>query len=67
MNVPYNNGKVEIGKYYQKPYYVEQDPDMIRIQGALIGDNRAARMKYYAKLSYCCLLVVAIILGVIYE
>jgi hypothetical protein len=66
MNVPYNNEKVEIGKYYQKPYYVEQDPDMIAVQGWLLGDNRAVRIKFYANLSYGCLLIVAVILGVIY-
>jgi hypothetical protein len=66
MNVPYNNGKVEIGKYYQKPYYVEQDLDMIAVQGWLLGDKRAARIKFYANLSYGCLLVVAVVLGVIY-
>ena len=44
MNVPYNNGKVQIGKYYQKPQYVEQDSDMLIIQGWLIGDNKKARI-----------------------
>jgi hypothetical protein len=67
MNVPYNNGKVQIGKYYQKPYYVEQDPDMIAVQGWLIGDRRAAKMKFYANLSYCVALAVSIILGAIYS
>lgn len=65
MNVPYNNGKVQIGKYYQKPQYVEEDLDMIRIQGWLIGDNQEARIKYWANVSYCGLLLVAIILSVI--
>jgi hypothetical protein len=65
MNVPYNNGKVQIGKYYQKPQYVEEDPDMIRIQGWLIGDNRTARIEYWANVGYCCLLVVAIVVGII--
>lgn len=66
MNVPYNNGKVQIGKYYQKPYYVEQDPDMIEIQGWLIGDNQAARRNRYANIAYCWLLVVCFILMAIY-
>ena len=66
MNVPYNNGKVVIGKYYQKPYYVEQDPDMITIQGWFIGDNKAAKREKLANIAYCCLLVVAVFLGIIY-
>jgi hypothetical protein len=66
MNIPYNNGKVQIGKYYQKPAYVEQDPDMITIQSWFIGDNKAARRDYWANVTYCCLLVVAIFLGIIY-
>jgi hypothetical protein len=56
MNVPYNNGKVSIGKYYQKPYYVEQDDDMIAIQGWLIGDAKQARIKYWTNFAYACLL-----------
>lgn len=66
MNVPYNNGKIQIGKYYQKPQYVEEDSDMILIQGWLIGDNKAIKREQYANIVYKCLLVVAIVLGVIY-
>jgi hypothetical protein len=66
MNVPYNNGKVSIGKYYQKPRYVEQDPDMIAIQGWFLGDNKAARRNYIANLAYIVLLAVSLVLAVIY-
>lgn len=66
MNTPYNNGKVQIGKYYQPPKYVEQDSDMIAIQGWFIGDNRAARRQRYAHIAYWALLVTAVVLGVIY-
>lgn len=66
MNVPYNNGKVQIGKYYQKPPYVEEDPDMIAIQGWLLGDNKAANRAYWANVAYCWLLAIAIFFGVIY-
>lgn len=38
MNIPYNNGKVQIGKYYVPPKYIETDPDMLLIQSYLIGD-----------------------------
>lgn len=67
MNVPYNTGKVEIGKYYQKPYYVEQDYDMIAIQGWFIGDNKEARRNYKANLLYIATLAVAILIGIISE
>jgi hypothetical protein len=66
MNVPYNNGKVEIGKYYQKPKYIEQDADMILIQSCLIGDNKAAKIQYWGNIAYKWLLAIAIILGIIY-
>jgi hypothetical protein len=66
MNVPYNNGKVQIGKYYQKPYYVEQDPDMIRVQSWLLGNDREARIRYWVNVAYCCFLIFSIIVGVIW-
>ena len=39
MNVPYNNGKISIGKYYQPPKYIEQDDDMLLIQSYLINEG----------------------------
>ena len=66
MNVPYNTGKVEIGKYYQRPYYVEQDEDMVAIQGWLIGDNKMARQRYWANVVYAITLVVMAVIGLIY-
>lgn len=62
MRVPYNNGKVLIGSRYEPPKYVEQDPDMILIQGWFIGDNKAARRRYWANFSYIVLLVVTFVL-----
>lgn len=66
MNVPYNTGKVEIGKYYQKPYYVEQDNDMISIQGWLIGDNKQARQRYWANFVYGITLLTMAVIGLIF-
>jgi len=66
MNTPYNTGKVQIGKYYQKPAYIEEDPDMIVIQGWLIGDYKAARRERFANIAYWVLLVAAVFLGIIY-
>jgi hypothetical protein len=52
MNTPYNTGKVQIGKYYQKPLNVEQDDDMILLQGYLLGKSKAARINRIAKRLY---------------
>ena len=52
MNTPYNTGKIQIGKYYEKPLNVEQDDDMIQIQGWLIGESKDARMNRIAKRIY---------------
>jgi hypothetical protein len=65
MNTPYNTGKVQIGKYYQKPLNVEQDADMIQIQSWLIGDNKQARQRYWANVLYSITLVVMIVAMVI--
>jgi hypothetical protein len=61
MNTPYNTGKVEIGKYYQKPLRVEQDDDMIVLQGYLLGKSRTARMERMAKRIYYGLVVVCVV------
>jgi len=60
MNTPYNTGKVEIGKYYQKPLRIEQDDDMIKVQGWLIGESKEARMNRIAKRIYFGLVLVLI-------
>ena len=65
MNTPYNTGKVEIGKYYQKPLRTEQDPDMIELQGYLLGKSKTARMERIAKRLYYGMVVVAVILLIV--
>ena len=67
MRTPYDTGKVKIGLYYEPPQYVEQDPDMIVIQGWFLGDNRAARRNYIANLIYIILLTVSIVLMIAYK
>ena len=52
MNTPYNNGKVQIGKYYQPPKYVEQDRDMLLIQSYLIQDPKLLRRQYWLNKAY---------------
>jgi hypothetical protein len=61
MNTPYNTGKVQIGKYYQKPLRVEQDDDMIVLQGYLLGKSRTARMERIAKRIYYGMVVVCVV------
>ena len=65
MNTPYNTGKIQIGKYYQKPTYVEIDDDMIKVQGWLIGESKEARMDRIAKRIYFGMVVVAVILMIV--
>lgn len=61
MNTPYNTGKVEIGKYYQKPLRTEQDADMIELQGYLLGKSKTARMDRIAKRIYFGMVVFVIL------
>ena len=65
MRTPYNTGKVQIGKYYQPPKYVEQDSDMITIQSWLIGESKEARRNRQANLAYIALLVVSVIVAIL--
>ena len=61
MNIPYNTGKVQIGKYYQKPLRTEQDADMIELQGYLLGKSKTARMDRVAKRLYFGMVIVCIV------
>jgi hypothetical protein len=62
MNTPYNTGKVEIGKYYQKPLRTEQDADMIELQGYLLGKSKTARMDRIAKRLYFGMVIALIVI-----
>jgi len=46
-NIPFDNGKVKMGIYYQKPKYVEYDRDMLNLQTYLIGDPVKLKRNYY--------------------
>lgn len=60
MNTPYNNGKVKIGQFYQRPQPVyEEDKDMSLLQTALIGDIGAIKRNRLHNLGYMLLLVVS--------
>jgi hypothetical protein len=65
MNTPYNTGKVQIGKYYQKPLKTEQDADMIELQGYLLGKSKTARIDRIAKRLYFGMVIVCIILLIV--
>ena len=57
MNTPYDNGKVKIGIYYQKPLRCEMSKDMELLQSALIGDTRKIFWRKVLNISYLAVLV----------
>jgi hypothetical protein len=48
---------IQIGKYYQKPKYVEEDGDMLRLQSYLIGDPAILKREYWTWIAYKITLV----------
>lgn len=66
MRTPYDTGKVKIGLYYEPPKYVEQDSDMITIQGWFLGRNRYAKRERLATIVCYILMGIAVVLGIIY-
>lgn len=61
MRVPFNNGKIKIGQYYEPTQYVETDPDMLLLQSYLICDPKLLRKRALERLIYG-LAVVSIVL-----
>ena len=61
MRVPFNNGKIKIGQYYEPTQYVETDPDMLLLQSYLIYDPKLLRKRALERTIYG-VAVVAIIL-----
>ncbi len=60
--IPYTTKTgLQIGKYYKKPTYIEQDPDMLLIQSYLIYDPAIIRKHNLLKLSYG--IFIALMLG----
>ena len=63
MNIPYTTKSgVKIGIYYQKPRYVEEDMDMLRLQSYLIYDPARLKRQYWLNkfvmgLSLCALAI----------
>ena len=60
-NIPYNNGKVKIGVYYERPRYVEYDQDMLLLQSHLIEDPKVLRMRYISNMLYTITLAFTVI------
>jgi hypothetical protein len=54
MEVPYNTGKVEIGKYYKKPPQSYMDADAYLLQTALIGNVKELRKDVIIKRFIVC-------------
>ena len=66
MRTPYDTGKVKIGLYYEPPKYVEQDSDMIAIQGWFLGHNKYAKREKLATIACYILMGIAVVLGIVY-
>ena len=64
---PFDNGKVKMGINYQKPKYIEYDPDMLEIQKWMICDQEKLRRDYWFNFEYiiilCFVLLVIILRG----
>lgn len=65
MNTPYNTGKVKIGCNYQRPKYVEQDLDMLRLQSYLIYDPARLKRQYWVNKFFVWLGVFVLVVAVL--
>ena len=62
MRVPFNNGKIKIGQYYEPNQYVETDPDMLLLQSCLIDDPKIRQKQKIIKMTYWGLIVFIVLL-----
>lgn len=53
---------IQIGKYYQKPKYVEEDSDMLRLQSYFIGDPRLLKQQYWIGIAYKLIIVFVVLI-----
>jgi len=53
---------IQIGKYYQKPKYVEEDGDMLRLQSYLIGDPSLLKKQYWIGVAYKLILAFIVLI-----
>lgn len=56
---------IQIGKYYQKPKYVEEDSDMLRLQSYLIFDPARLKRQYWMGVTYKVFLVFILLLVIL--
>jgi len=62
-NVPYTTPTgIQMGKYYQKPMYVEHDRDMLLIQSYLIQDPKILRRQYWTNFAYYFALILVVLI-----
>jgi hypothetical protein len=65
-NIPYMTSTgIQIGKYYQKPKYVEYDSDMIRLQSYLIGDPAMLKRQYWIGVAYKISIAIVVLIIVL--
>ena len=66
MNIPYTTKSgVKIGIYYQKPRYVEEDLDMLRLQSYLIYDPARLKRQYWLNKFVMGLSLIALVILVV--
>ena len=62
-NVPYTTPTgIQMGKYYEKPKYVEYDKDMLLIQSYLIQDPKILRKQYWTNVAYYFVLLLVVLI-----
>jgi hypothetical protein len=67
MNVPYNNGKVKMGQFYERPLpSYDIDKDMALLQTSLIGDIKTIKREKLAWRVYMALLVFGVFGAVLF-
>jgi hypothetical protein len=61
-NTPYMTSTgIQIGKYYQKPKYIEEDNDMLKLQSFLVYDPAILKKQYWIKFAYKVSVVIGIL------
>jgi hypothetical protein len=68
MNVPYNNGKIKIGQFYERPQPIyDIDKDMAALQTALIGDIKTIKKERLWNVLYIGALVFGIGFAILFS
>ena len=68
MNVPYNNGKIKIGQFNERPLPTyEYDKDMTLLQTSLIGDIKTIKKEKLWNVLYIGALVFGIGFAILFS